>query len=150
MLERKKLLKIDVEGLNKRPLSNLKALWREVIGMEPPATRTRSVLVRAIGYELQATRHGGLARDTQRQLKEMAEHLRRNPHHLPEAPTRWKPGTTLIREWHGERHEVIVTDSGFIYAGVSFGSLSAVAKRITGTSWNGPAFFGLRKQTRQL
>ena len=54
------------------------------------------------------------------------------------------PGTMLIREWNGERHEVMVLDGGFEYQGRKFRSLSAVAKHITGTKWNGPLFFGLR------
>ena len=54
------------------------------------------------------------------------------------------PGTMLIREWNGERHEVMALDGGFDYQGRKYRSLSAVARQITGTKWNGPLFFGLR------
>jgi len=50
----------------------------------------------------------------------------------------------MIREWDGERHEVTALQSGFEYRGIPYRSLSAVARKITGTRWNGPLFFGLR------
>ena len=55
-----------------------------------------------------------------------------------------KPGSSLVREWGGARHEVAVTEEGFSYQGRVFGSLSQVAGHITGTKWNGPVFFGLK------
>jgi hypothetical protein len=54
------------------------------------------------------------------------------------------PGTLLIREWRGGRHEVTALENGFEYGGRKFRSLSAIAFHITGTKWNGPAFFGAR------
>jgi hypothetical protein len=58
------------------------------------------------------------------------------------------PGTRLVRVWRGERHEVHVTERGYLWRGRSFGSLSSVARAITGVSRNGPKFFGLREQRR--
>ncbi len=54
------------------------------------------------------------------------------------------PGARLIRVWKGERHEVVVTESGFLWQSRSWVSLSAIARAITGSRRNGPAFFGLR------
>jgi len=54
------------------------------------------------------------------------------------------PGTRLLREWQGKTHHVTVTAKGFEYAGAKYGSLTAIAKQITGTAWSGPLFFGLR------
>jgi hypothetical protein len=51
----------------------------------------------------------------------------------------------LAREWAGRRHEVVVIESGVVYEGVTYRSLSSVARHITGMSWNGPRFFGLRQ-----
>jgi hypothetical protein len=53
-------------------------------------------------------------------------------------------GTRLVREWRGERYEVIILSNGFEYAGRKWNSLTAIARDITGTQWNGPVFFGLR------
>jgi hypothetical protein len=57
---------------------------------------------------------------------------------------RAKPGTVLIREWHGVSHRVTVLEVGVLLRGVHYGSLSEVARKITGTCWSGPRFFGLR------
>ena len=54
------------------------------------------------------------------------------------------PGTRLVRVWKDMRHEVIVTETGFLWRGRSWASLSAIAREITGGRRNGPAFFGLR------
>jgi Protein of unknown function (DUF2924) len=54
-----------------------------------------------------------------------------------------KPGARLVREWHGRTHTVTVTEDGFEYAGMSYPSLTKVAKKITGVHWSGPRFFGL-------
>jgi len=57
-----------------------------------------------------------------------------------------KPGARLLREWHGTTHEVIVTDSGYVWEGHTYKSLSAVAQAISGAKWNGPRFFGIAKE----
>ena len=54
------------------------------------------------------------------------------------------PGSRLIRVWKAERHEVEVTETGYLWRGRSWASLSSVAREITGVRRNGPAFFGLR------
>ena len=63
-------------------------------------------------------------------------------------PSTIKPGTRLLREWQGVTHEVIVLDDGVRYRGETWGSLSAVAREITGTRWSGPLFFGLKDRHR--
>jgi hypothetical protein len=57
-------------------------------------------------------------------------------------------GTRLLREWQGVEHTVTVLADGFDYDGRPYKSLSAIARAITGTRWNGWLFFGLRKQGR--
>lgn len=56
-----------------------------------------------------------------------------------------KAGTQLIREWHGAAHQVLMLDDGYLYRDERFGSLSEIARRITGTQWSGPRFFGLAR-----
>ena len=53
------------------------------------------------------------------------------------------PGMRLIREWNGSSHVVEAVDGGFVWNGKRYGSLSAVARAITGARWSGPRFFGL-------
>jgi hypothetical protein len=55
-------------------------------------------------------------------------------------------GTRLIRKWQGVEHCVTVLDDGFEYQGRPYRSLSAIARAITGTRWNGLIFFGLKNQ----
>ena len=59
-----------------------------------------------------------------------------------------KIGTTLVRQWRGRTHTVLVRDDGFEYEGQSYRSLTVIAERITGAHWSGPRFFGLNKQAR--
>ncbi len=56
-----------------------------------------------------------------------------------------KPGTRLIREWQGRTYEVVVLDDGLSWQGTQYRSLSAIARKITGTAWSGPLFFGLKQ-----
>ena len=76
-------------------------------------------------------------------------HIRRllaQPDAQVEAPRRIKVGSVIAREYAGARHEVFVVAEGFSWQGKVFPSLSAIAKEITGTRWNGPRFFGLRDE----
>lgn len=58
---------------------------------------------------------------------------------------RVKAGTELVREFQGERHTVVITGEGFRWRDTDYPSLTAIARAITGTNWNGPRFFGLRE-----
>lgn len=121
---------------------DLKARWRTLFGAEPPKA-SAAYLRRRLAYRLQELAFGGLSEDTRQRLAEMADDLekpksRKSRKDIP------VPGTRLVRQWNGARHEVTVTAEGFEYQGRPYRSLSAIARTITGTRWNGPAFFGLR------
>jgi hypothetical protein len=95
--------------------------------------------------------YGGLKPETIRRLEAIAEGLdSRNPatrgRRTQERPI---AGTRLVREWQGIEHCVTVRDDGYEYQGRPFASLSAVARLITGTRWNGWIFFGLKNQRAQ-
>src|SRR6267154_4823123 len=59
-----------------------------------------------------------------------------------------KPGATLVRQWRGHTHTVLVREDGFEYDGRRYRSLTVIAERITGAHWSGPRFFGVSKRTR--
>ena len=61
-----------------------------------------------------------------------------------------KTGTTLLRQWRGRAHTVLVRGGGFEYKGQHYRSLTVIAERITGAHWSGPRFFGLTKRARAL
>jgi hypothetical protein len=127
------------------PLPALREAWRRRWG-EPPQYRSRELLSRAYAYRLQALAEGDLAGATKRRITEYAAKFTADRAFRPAPGPAIKPGSTLIREWGGVRHEVAVIAQGFGYQGQTFKSLSAVAQYITGVKWNGHVFFGLKRR----
>jgi hypothetical protein len=99
-----------------------------------------------VAYGLQAEVYGGLDAETRRLLKKAGQ---ANGEPSRPQPRRLSKGSKLFREWHGETHEVLVLEKGFAWRGETHSSLSAIARAITGTNWNGWAFFGLKRPTRE-
>lgn len=124
----------------------LRREWRRLYRSEPPRI-SRDLLIRGIGYRLQEIEHGGLGKSTRRKLKTLAKMFRAKGRVAPDPGLSLKPGARLVREWHGRTHTVTVTEEGFDYAGMSYPSLTKVAKKITGARWSGPRFFGLKPAT---
>jgi hypothetical protein len=137
-------------------LQDLRVRWRKLLRTQPPQL-SRPLLLRLLAYRLQARAYGDLNRETGRFLNRTArERARRKaergkqrakaPPPIPPVPTstRLKPGTLLAREFNGIMHRVTVTQEGFAWQGMTYSSLSEIARLITGTRWNGPRFFGLR------
>lgn len=121
------LLAMDLEGL--------RAEWRRLYG-PPPKLRSVDLLRRILAWKLQADRLGGIDRKLR---KALAARPRKAP------SPRLSNGARISREWQGRRYDVEQTADGFAYQGKTYGSLSEVAREITGSRWNGPRFFGLRK-----
>ena len=124
----------------------LRREWRRLYRSEPPRI-SRDLLIRGIGYRLQEIEHGGLSKSTRRKLKTLAKMFRTTGRVAPDPGLSLKPGARLVREWPGRTHTVTVTEEGFDYAGMSYPSLTKVAKKITGARWSGPRFFGLKPAT---
>ena len=134
----------SLDGLSR---SELRALWTQELGECPPATFGRDVLALAIAYARQKRRRGGLSKAVARELDRLFDQTLRGDRTgkaailtvlLP------RSGTILVREWQGTTHHVTVVDGGFLWNGKTYRSLSGIARAITGTSWNGPRFFGMR------
>jgi hypothetical protein len=123
-------------------LDELRREWRRLYNRNPPRL-SRDLLIRGIGYRRQELQHGGLNKLTLRKLKTLAKMFRTEGRVAPDPGLSLKPGARLVREWHGRTHTVTVTDDGFEYAGSTYPSLTKIAKKITGTRWSGPRFFGL-------
>lgn len=124
-----------LQRLETATLEELREEWRCQKFGEVPRLRSPDLLRRIIGWRIQSAAHGGLDRRTQRILAGRDGGREQ----------RLRPGTVLVREWMGQRYEVHVTAGGYVWSGRTFDSLSAVARAITGTRWNGPRFFGLRE-----
>jgi len=123
-------------------LDDLHREWRLLYKGEPPKL-SRDLLVMGLAYRRQEIEHGGLGKATLRKLQTLANTLRSTGKIGPSPGLAVKPGARLIRKWHGRTHTVTVTEAGFEYAGTSYSSLTQVARKITGTHWSGPRFFGL-------
>jgi hypothetical protein len=123
---------------------DLKQRWRALYRTEAPVRIGQALLLQAVAYRLQERVLGGLKSSTRRLLERATEDNvdRRPPTEAPAA--RVTPGTVLIREWHGVSHRVTVLGDGVLLRGARYHSLSEVARKITGTRWSGPRFFGLR------
>jgi Protein of unknown function (DUF2924) len=125
-------------------LDRLRGEWWRLYCSAPPRI-SRDLLIRGIGYRLQEIQHGGLGKSTRRKLKTLAKMFETTGRVAPDPGLSLKPGARLVREWHGRTHTVTVTEDGFEYAGVSYPSLTKIAKKITGAHWSGPRFFGLKR-----
>lgn len=126
----------EVEALLVMDLQGLRAEWRRLYG-PPPKLRSVDLLRRILAWRLQADRLGGIDRELRKALAAKPLRKAKSP--------RLSNGARISREWQGRRYDVEQTADGFAYQGQTYGSLSEVARAITGVRWNGPRFFGLRK-----
>ena len=136
-------IETEIEALDSASLAEVKGRWQATFGTEPPKGLSRKLMIRALAYETQVRTFGKLKPRHAKQLKREVDPVTR-PINEPTAPT-LEPGTRLLREWRGICHRVDVTEDGFRWENNTHTSLSAIARAITGTRWNGPLFFGLRK-----
>jgi len=142
----------QLAALDGMTVGELAAKHLELFG-EPTRSHNRGYLVKRLAWRIQELAEGGLTPPTLARVTQLGDELpeRWRQRMAPPAPTgpardpRLPPvGTVITREFHGQPHAVKVLDDGFEYAGETFKSLSAIARKITGTAWNGFAFFGLK------
>lgn len=136
----------ELSELPNRRIRDLRTRWRELFRADPPPSFGLDLLRRSIAHRIQERNYGGLRSAVRRELDELIKILSKKPSGKFDLPRRIKSGAVLVREWKGQTHKVIVSDGGFTYNGNNFSNLSKIAREITGTRWNGPRFFGLRKK----
>jgi hypothetical protein len=132
-------------ALQALPTAALKQQWWELFGKEPPPWN-RAYIQSRLAYRIQELAYGGLKPETRARLEALGEQLDGGNVVLRRirADNRPLPGTRLVREYDGVQHVVTVLPDGFDFEGRPYRSLSAVARHITGTRWNGWTFFGLK------
>lgn len=118
----------------------LRALWRKTKGQGPPEALSKDLIARVLTEALQEARFGGLAPNLRKQLAALANGRSENARYV-------KTGSIIVREYQGQLYEVVVVPDGFLWEGQTYRSLSTIARKITGTTWNGPRFFGLRSKS---
>ena len=132
----------QLAALPGKTTAELREMWQELHGKPAPPFSQRYLVAR-LAYRIQELAHGGLRPATRARLDALADGL--DPKDARKrAPARLLAGTRLCREWQSVEHIVSVTRDGFEWQGRPYKSLSAVARAITGTRWNGPLFFGMR------
>ncbi len=145
----------QLAALEQMTVTELVAKYRELYG-EPTRTRNKDHLRKRLAWRIQELAEGGLSEEAKRRVAELGvelpERWRRKladavpqVERAPRDPRLPGAGSVLMRVHQGVEHRVTVMEDGFDYAGERFNTLSAVAKRITGTPWNGFTFFGLAK-----
>ena len=139
-------LELEIGALADLPRADLIERWQELYRCDPPKGLSTQLMIRSMAYEMQAKRFGGLKTATARKLRKFAGagngSAEQRSSVMPRTPSP-DPGTRLVREWNGVTHTVDVTDDGFTWRGEQYGSLSEIAREITGARWSGPRFFGL-------
>jgi hypothetical protein len=135
-----------LEGLD---LDGLRRQWRAHLGGERPPIFSRWLLMRVLAYRLQFDTFGDLDKSIRRILRPGKDDGVGTPFDRRAPQTRegagLKTGALLVREWNGRLERVMILEEGFAWNGQTFGSLSQIAKAMTGTTWNGHRFFGLRQ-----
>ena len=137
-------LSAELARLSCLSVDDLKSAWTKIIGGAAPKNARRDYLLRALAHELQSKSHGGIAKTLQRALIKVADVKAEKGIEGAMRTRSLKLGARIYREWKGAVHEVEVIDGGYRYEGATFKSLSVIARKITGTRWSGPAFFGLK------
>ena len=141
-----------ISGLVDLDANTLCLQWRNHMGGSPPAHLPRWLLLRLLAYRIQADALGGLDAATLRVLRQSRDRRPESSHARPfetRVPTTrdgasLRAGALLVREWNGKLERVMVLEKGFAWNGETYSSLSQIARAMTGTSWNGHRFFGLR------
>ena len=132
----------QIAALKGKSTAELRDLWRELCRQEAPALGRRYLEGR-LAFRIQELRFGGLSDRARRKLDALADQLEPKAARRRD-PGRLLPGTELRRQWQGIEHVVRVRERDFEYDGRPYKSLSAVARAITYTRWNGWLFFGLK------
>jgi hypothetical protein len=140
---------MQLAALKQMKVTELKEKWRALFGTSAP-NNSRSFLEFRLAHRIQELTYGGPSRETRRMLDLLADEIEGKVSRKAIIADSRNPviGTRLVREWDGTEHTVTVMKDGFDWQGQKFKSLSAVARSITGTQWNGYRFFGLREARR--
>ncbi|MFB3892020.1 MAG: DUF2924 domain-containing protein [Phycisphaerae bacterium] len=152
----------EVAALKRMTVKELRGRYLEVFG-ETTRSGNKDWLWKRLAWRMQASAEGDLTERARRRAEELANdadlRLRRPPDRpAPSAESTTKttkvdfggragelmPDTLLTRPYKGRMVTVTVLDSGFEHEGEVYRSLSAVAKAVTGSHWNGNYFFGLK------
>ena len=139
----------QIAGLANRSTQDLRVAWRQLHRTGPPIGLSRDLLIRALANQLQEQSYGGVGRALRRRLQSLAGASEKATMAVDPGLV-LKAGTTLVRQWRGHTHTVLVHNDGFEHEGQHYRSLTAIAERITEAHWSDPRFFGLTRRLSAL
>ena len=135
----------QIADLSQMSMAELWPLWDRYFPRRPDYPNRTHVESR-IAYKLQEEAFGGLAPETKQRLEAIGAKHSKIKLRAGKREFNFAPGTVILREWGDRDHRVTVNAEGrFEYEGLTFKSLTAVARHITGQHWSGPLFFGFGK-----
>ncbi len=147
----------QIEDLRGMKVFQLVERYREVWGKEPRC-KNKTHLWRRIAWKIQEQKLGGLSKVAKRRLDVLICEIELPADNTGTAsgvlrklrrPDDPAPGTVLVRKWRGQEIRVLVRDDGYEWHGELFRSLTAVARAVTSSRWNGRLFFGLTKRKKE-
>jgi Protein of unknown function (DUF2924) len=132
----------EIAGLVDRSTPELRRAWRTLHHTGPPLALSRDLIIRGLADKLQQRARGGPSRALQRRLQILAGEFEKGARSFDPRIV-LKTGATLVRQWRGRTHTVLVGEDGFEYEGRRYRSLTVIAEQITGAHWSGPRFANL-------
>jgi len=135
----------QIADLANRSTQDLRVAWRQLHRTGPPLGLSRDLLIRALAHRLQEQGYGGVGRALRRRLQSLIGASEKAATAVDPGLV-LKAGTTLVRQWRGHTHTVLVHTDRFEHEGQLYRSLTAIAERITEAHWSGPRFFGLTQR----
>jgi hypothetical protein len=140
-------LNCEIAELVDRSTKELRRAWQTLHHTGPPLGLSRDLIIRGLADKLQERVQGGPSRALQRRLRILTGEFEKGARSF-DAGRVLKTGATLVRQWGGHTHTVVVQEDGFEYEGQRYRSLTVIAGKITGAHWSGPRFFGVSKRAR--
>jgi hypothetical protein len=138
----------EIAGLAGLSTEELRRAWRTLHHTGPPLGLSRDLIIRGLADKLQQRAHGGPSRALKRRLRIFTTDFEKGGARSFDPGGALKTGATLVRQWRGRTHTVLVCEDGLEYEGQRYRSLTVIAERITGAHWSGPRFFGVSKRAR--
>lgn len=138
-------IEAGLSALSPMRVTELRGIWIEWFDEDPPSCQSAEFIRRLAAWRLQEERFGGLSAEAKRRLRRLRSGSASTD--VSSAPLVLKPGTMIARDWRGKVHRVHVLGNGFAYQGRRYGSLSEIARLITGKRWSGPRFFRVERKT---
>lgn len=136
----------QIDDLDRMSMAQLRKRWTDLLGTDP-GRLGRQYLMRRLAYRIQELAYDGLSPQARKQLEAVADgRSARSTKPSQSRKTFLATGTRLLREWHGDRYEVIVEAKGYRYNGKVYRSLTAAARAITGHHTSGNLFFGIQRK----